>query len=233
MPFTAFSKMKDGIAVGFIFAVFLTFFAAIVPNYQKYAYKNTEAREYDKYENYAGYPAAEEFPTVHSLDELLRVKNRNFTITLDVSRLTPLDFYMEIKDQTFSTNGFMRMLNNNDHGGIGRFFTAELDDGNHVLIFLDDTTIDLPKNGMVTLPIGIYMRMGEGRFRDVLREKSGLPEAEHYIDMAGKWREGAEAEKADNMRLLAEIVLFVGGWILSSVLLARLSRKKRIRNGGE
>ena len=70
------------------------------------------------------------------------------------------------------------------------------------------------------------MRMGEGRFRDVLREKSGLPEAEHYIDMAGKWREGAEAEKADNARLLAEIVLFVGGWILSSVLLARLSRKK-------
>lgn len=227
MPFTVFSRMKDGVAVGFIFAVFLTFFATVVPNYQKYAYKNTEAKAYDKYENYAGYPAAAGFPAVESLDELENVKNRNFTITLDVSRLTPLDFYMDIADQTFSTNGFMRMINNNDYGGIGRFFTAELADGNQVLVFLDDTTIDLPKEGVVTLPIGRYMRMGEGRFLNVLREKSGLPEADSYIDMAGKWREGEEAEKVENMRFLIGIVLFVGGWILASCFLARFTADKK------
>ena len=114
MPFTVFSRMKDGLAVGFIFAVLLTFFGSFVPNYQKYAYQNTSARAYDKYENSAGYPAADGFPSVQSLDALERVGSRNFTISLDVSDLIPLDFYMDIEDGTFSTNGFMRIINNND-----------------------------------------------------------------------------------------------------------------------
>ena len=74
------------------------------------------------------------------------------------------------------------------------------------------------------------MSVGEGRFRDVLREKSGLPEADHYIDMAGRWRDGPEAEKSENTRFLIGIVLFVGGWILSSFLLVRLTRKRALHD---
>lgn len=168
MSFKGFNIKKDEFAVGFIIAVLLTFFFVIVPNYQKYAYRATEPKAYDKYENYAGYPAAEGFPVIESLDALDAVKKRNFTITLDVSELIPLDFYMNIVERTYSTNGFMRMINNNDFGGVGRFFIAKLASGEQVLVFLDDTTIELPDEGKVTLPIGKYVHLKECSFLDVL-----------------------------------------------------------------
>ena len=62
MPFAAFSRMKDEIAVGFIWAY--------IPNYQKYAYQNTEAKAYDAYKDYAVYPAVEGFPVVQSLADI-------------------------------------------------------------------------------------------------------------------------------------------------------------------
>ena len=207
--------------------MFLTFLAVIVPNYQKYAYKNTDAKVYDKYENNGGYPATEGFPTVNSIEEIIEAENRNFTIILDVSKLTPLDFYMNIVERTYSTNGFMRMINNNDYGGIGRFFIAELASGEKVLVFLDDTSIDLPEEGIVTLPIGTCKNLGEGNFLNVLREKSGMSEVASFIDMAGKWRSGPEAKKADDIRWLIGIVVFVVSWILSSFLLIGLTSGKR------
>ena len=121
------------------------------------------------------------------------------------------------------------MVNNNDYGGIGRFFIAKLADGEQVLVFLDDTTIGLPKEGEVTLPIGVYKHSGEGNFLNVLREKSGLPGAEGYVDMAGEWRAGKEAEKSGKIRFLIGISIFVGSWIISSRLFFKLTsgRQKR------
>lgn len=225
MPYTAFSRMRDEIAVGFIIAMFLTFIVAIVPNYQKYAYRSTPAKVYDMYQDYAGYPAAEGFPTVESLEDIQEVKNRNFTITLDVSDLKPLDFYMNIVERTYSTNGFMRIINNNDYGGIGRFFVAELSSGETVLVFLDDTSIELPDEGRVTLPIGKYKNLGEGKFLTVLREKSDMPEVSGFVDMAGNWRDSSEAKKADDIRWLLAMVFFVVSWIIFSVLLLRLTNE--------
>lgn len=222
--------MKGGMAIGLIAAAFLTFFIGIVPNYQKIAYKNTEPVAYDKYENNAGYPAAEGFPEVVSTYDINMMKKRNFTITLDVSKLTPIDFYMEIKDRTYSTNGFMRMINNNDFGGIGRFFIAELASGEKVLVFLDDTTIDLPKEGEVTLPIGKYIALRRCKFLTVLREKSGMPDVDSFIDMAGDWREGEEAEKADNVRLVIELIVFAGTWFLTTYFLSKLSAAGKKKN---
>lgn len=227
MPYTAFSRMKDEIAVGFIIAIFTTFFAVIVPNYQKYAYENTEAKRYSEYENNAGYPAAEGFPTVNSLADIDEAKNRNFTITLNVSKLTPLDFYMDIVGRTYSTSGFMRKIDNNDVGGIGRFFIAELASGEQVWVFLDDTSINLPEEGTVTLPIGVHKLLGEGKFLNVLREKSGMSEAACFVDMAGKWREGPEAKKADDMRWYIGMAVFVVIWISSSLLLFVVTGEKR------
>lgn len=230
MPFTAFSRMKDEIAVGLIVAVWLTFILAYIPNYQKYAYQNTEAKVYDEYKDYAGYPAAEGFPVVQSLADIKNAKGRNFTMKIDVSDLTPVDLYMGIVERKLSANGFMRMINNNDYGGIGRFFIAELAGGEQVLVFLDDTTIGLPKEGKVTLPIGIYKHSGEGNFLNVLRERSGLSGIDGYVDMAGEWRAGVEAEKSGKVRFLIGISIFVGSWIISSRFFIKLTNGKQKRD---
>ena len=227
MPFTAFSRMKDEIAVGFIVAVVLTFIFAYIPNYQKYYYQNTETKAYDKYKDYAGYPAAEGFPVVESLADIKNAKGHNFTITVDVSDLTPVDLYMCIVDRKLVSNGFGRMLNNNDFGGIGRYFKVELASGEQVLVFLDDTTIGLPKEGEATLPIGIYKPGKEGDFLNILRERSGLPDIEGYVDMAGEWRSGKEAEKSEQLRFLIGISIFVGSWIISSKFFFKLTSRRQ------
>lgn len=224
-------KMKAEYFLGLMLAVFLSFILVTMPNYQKYAYRETRETIYLPLakNDLVGYPAADNFPVVASMAEIEEGEYEFFTIELDMDDLTPIDLYMYLKKQTYSDRGFMRIINNNDkdYGGAGRFFVAELASGESVVVLLDDTTIDLPKEGRVRLPIGEYESAGEGRFKDTLVEKSGLTDLNGYIDMAGKWREGEESKQLEEKRDMMKFVVFIVSWILSSYLLCRLTDDKK------
>jgi len=227
---SAFYRMRDEYAIALILAGFLALFLAFIPNYQKYAYRYTEPIPYSLTwkKDSIGYPAAEDFPTVESIAEIEEVKKKYFTIELDRAKLTPMDIYLYLEDNKFTSNGFMRIINNNEYGGAGRFFVAELASGEEVVVLLDDTTIDLPKEGKVRLPIGKSANVYSDKLKGELREKGDLSSVESYIDMASDWREGEEAKMIEEFRNVILSVVLIGGWILFSVLLTRLTKKEKV-----
>ncbi len=229
MSTSAFIKMRDEFAIALILAAFLTFLLAFIPNYQKHAYKDTEPVEYSSFmrTDCVGYPSAESIPTVNSIAEIEEAKETYFTIELDRANLTPIDLYLYLEERTFSTNGFMRIINNNDFGGVGRFFVAELESGEEVVVLLDDTTIDLPKKGEIRLPIGKSVKVNSDKIKGMLRDKSGLPNVESYVDMAGDWRESEEAKEVEKFRYLIMTVVFIGSWIMFSVLMVRVTKEEK------
>lgn len=229
MSGSAFVRMRDEHAVALILAALLAFFIAFIPNYQKNAYRDTAPIAYSPMmkTDSVGYPSTDSFPTVDSIAEIEEAMGKYFTIELDREKLIPIDLYLYLKDRTFSTNGFMRIINNNDFGGAGRFFVAELASGEAVVVLLDDTTIDLPQKGKVRLPIGKSVKVNADKYKNMLKEKSGLSSVESYIDMAGNWREGEEAKRIENIRYLIVTVVFIGSWIIFSVLLTRLTNEEK------
>ena len=60
--------------------------------------------------------------------------------------------------------------------------------------------------------------IAEIKYKNMLKEKSGLSSVESYIDMACNWREGEEAKRIENIRYLIVTVVFIGSWIIFSVL---------------
>ena len=229
MSGSAFVRMRDEHAVALILAAFLAFCVAFIPNYQKYGYRDTEPMAYSPIMKTAsvGYPAAENFPTVGSVADIEVAKDKYFTIELERENLTPMDLYVYLEKQTFSTNGFMRIINNNDFGGVGRLFVAKLESGEKVVVLLDDTTIELPKEGTVRLPIGKSVKVKSDEIKGMLRDKSELTNVESYIDMAGTWRQSEEAQKMENIRFLILIVTFIGSWIGFSIGLTKLTNEEK------
>lgn len=229
MSGSAFVRMRDEYAVALIMAVILTFFVAFIPNYQKYAYRDTEPLMYSPImkTDSVGYPAAENFQTVSSVEDIVEAKDTYFTMEIDRADLTPMDLYVYLKKRTFSTNGFMRIINNNDFGGVGRLFVAKLESGEEVIVLLDDTTIELPKKGVVRLPIGKSVKVNTDEIKELLRDKSGLANVESYIDMAGTWRQSEAAQKVENIRYLIMVVTFIGSWIGFTIGFAKLLNKEK------
>ena len=218
-------RLPDHIFVGLFTAAFLTFLVAVLPNYQKSAYANTKPVDYEEYEEQAGYPAGEGFPEITSVLDLETYGDKNFVVTVDAQTLTPLDFYGRIQKDIYKKSGLWRALNNNDSGGIGRYFTVALESGERVVIFLDDTSLRLPKEGKITLPIGRKIYTSDN-FSKELQEQTNLSEdvTAYYLDMAGIWRSGKEAKQVENMRILGGFILFVVLWTGLSYILKKLMR---------
>lgn len=223
----ALSKMKAKHFWGVVLGAFLSLLLVEIPNYQKFAYKDTEPIEYSSHmeDEYLGYPAGENFPVIESKAETESGDSKYFTMEQDVSVLQPLDLYLGLEEGTYRHNGFIRSIDNNLEGGVARFFTTKLESGESVIILLDDTTIDLPKKGVVRLPIGRYQKAREA-FKEVLREESGLSDVDGYIDMASGWRKGEESEKLENKRSMALLVVFLGLFFLISGLFGRYVDKE-------
>ena len=223
---TAFNRMRDEVALGLVAAAFTIFLFVFLPNYQQIAYHNTEGKEFDRYEYYVGYPAADDYPTVNSIEEIKAKRIDTFTIEVDVTSLKPLDLYMNLEKTEFTTNSFARLLSNKGTERLGRFFVLSLASGEEVVVFLDDSTINLPKRGEVTLPIGKLYEAKKSKLFEKLKEVSGIEDIEFYIDMAGDWQDSEEATKLERVRMIMTVVLFFGLWILYSKLLIKLCEKK-------
>lgn len=226
---SALYRMKDEYFWAIVLAAFLSFFLGLVPNYQKYAYKETREIIYLPMakNDFVGYPAAENFPVVESIADIMSGEHEYFTIVIDVEKLTPMDLYYYFEKGKYSANGFLRVINNNDFGGAGRFFVAELHSGDEVVVLLDDTTIDLPKKGTVRLPIGTNKKVVDEKFRNTLIKKSGLSELDSYIDMAGKWRQCEEAKSLEEKRDNARLLVFIASFIVLAIVFNKLSSEKK------
>lgn len=202
--------MPDEVQFVIITGVFIAcLFAAIPHHFEKAAYRDTPAVSYEKYQDQAGYPAGSGFTDVKSVDDMEDLEN--FTITLDVNDLTPTHKYRTILDKSYCGK-IMRQIQNSTVNGIGQYYTAVLESGEKILVFVDDFALDLPKKGVITLPVAkkMYMNTVSDTFREIQKEQQ-IPEENinWYVDTAGNWRNSAEAKAINGRRYFVGFLIFV------------------------
>lgn len=191
----AFYRLGDKAFICLVSSAFIAFFLAYIPNYQKWAYERTIPIAYDKSSDHSGYPEGGGYPEVHSIEEIKQ--HNNFIIRIDVADLEPVDVYESICSDGYSTNKRWRIFSPDEEGGIGRYFIAKLESGEKVVLLLDDTVLDFPKSGIMTLPVG---KVNKGYYEKVLNEVYARAEVDEesknwYINMAEAWRKGRESKK--------------------------------------
>ena len=207
---TVFNRMPDEVQFVIITGVFIAcLFAAIPHHFEKAAYRDTPAVSYEKYQDQAGYPAGSGFTDVKSVADMEDLEN--FTITLDVKDLTPTHKYRTILDKSYCGK-IMRQIQNSTVNGIGQYYTAVLESGEKILVFVDDFALDLPKKGVITLPVAkkMYLNTVSDTFREIQKEQQ-IPEENinWYVDTAGNWRNSSEAKAINGRRYFVGFLMFV------------------------
>lgn len=214
----AFHRLGDKALACLVSSAFIALFLAYIPNYQKWAYEHTIPIAYDKHNDHSGYPEGGGYPVVHSIEEIRQ--HNNFIIRIDVADLEPVDVYEGIRSNGYSTKKIWRIFNPDEEGGIGRYFIAKLESGEKVVLLLDDTVLDFPKSGIMTLPVG---KVNEGYYKEVLNEVYARAEVDEesknwYINMAEAWRKGRESKKMEGKQESILVAAFIICMLLEVVV---------------
>lgn len=220
----AFFRLSDLNFVQIVLSAFVAFSVWFFPNYQQFFYQNTEVREYNEYHDNTGYPAGEGYMEIQSVADMENLNN--FTITLDVEQLEETGYYPYLTQDGYVRGAVGRFLMNNCENGIGQMFVATLASGERIMVLLDDTTIGLPKEGTVTLPVGKCVSCSMGHNVTALQKELGLSESctGWYVDAAGNWRESAEAKGALYWGFLVAMI----GVVITCVVVYKVNKKYHI-----
>lgn len=217
------NKMQMSVIVASVFVVLVGF----IPNYEEMIYSQTEPVEWIEAQNYAGYPAGDDVPELASREEILK-KGHSYTLVVDAGNIKPLHLFLSLSDHSVSDSAFMRFLNRDDNkNATGQLFSAELENGDTMIVLLDDYAVKLPQSGRVKLPIGKTKKM-EKETIEYLTEKYNFSEDElaYYIDMAGSWRKSDIAERIVTVRISIAMVTFIIVVIGTYILLGKIERKE-------
>lgn len=217
MP-AAFFRIPAKYFVGIVLCTFISMGIAFVPNYQKKAYRGAESVDFAKYyQDGVGYPAGLGYVPVKSIADIEKFRSTTFLLEIDVKNLQPLNYFHGIQTDTYCTTAFKRALSNNLDGGIGRYFVATLDSGEKVFLFLDDTTLDMPKSGVIKLPVAKRQKWMPPMQHLKQAKEVASENMEWYIDAAGTWRKGEEATKVELIRgwiLIISFVVSMTAWMI-------------------
>lgn len=187
--------------VRLMITIWIAYIVAFVPNYQKTAYKNTPARNYGYYDGYdednAGYPAGQGYPVINSAKDAQLYDN--YVIEISVADLEGTNRYKDnVIGKKVYRGSLVRAINNNlSDYGIGQYYVATLESEEKIIVFLDDTALDLPKSGKIILPVGKTCRVKRNSVFDYIQDKYQLSDenALWYADMSGRWREGEQVKE--------------------------------------
>ena len=154
-------------------------------------------------------------------------KSDNFVLIIDRTQLKETHTYRGLHDSSYTRNRILRaLLNNEMKNGMGQFYVAVLESGERVLVLLDDTTIELPDEGLITLPVGrrINVNSGKSFSKLVERERMEGDAANIYLDMGSAWRNSREA-KDGNVIGYVLVFSFVIIMILENIILFKVILK--------
>ena len=217
-------KVRCGFLVSFIFAVLF----AVLPNYEAIQYSKTKAE--DDAQDYVGYPAGDDVPVLETLEEITAEKNV-FTIEVDVEDIQPLGVYHGLTNNAVTSSAARRFLlgiGNDSDTAMGQFYSVNLNNGDMVIVFLDDYVVKLPHSGEVRLPRGEVKLLGDGSKKHI-SAKAGISKKDlkYYVNMVGSWRDSSIAENGKTMRIWVVAIVFLTVFPLVYFVLWGLERKFR------
>ena len=94
------------------------------------------------------------------------------------------------------------------------------------MVLLDDTTIELPDEGQIILPVGRRINVNSGKSFSKLVKREGIEgdAANIFLDMGSSWRNSREA-KEDSVIGYVLILSFVIIMILENIILFKVILK--------
>ena len=218
------SRLPDSARFCFLIAFALTILVAVIPNYEAFFYAKTEP--VNGTSGYLGYPAGDVVEILRSVEGLEK-EVHVFTIEVDAQNLKPLGVYHGLGAFTKVTDhGILHFVSRfNTDQTYGQFYLVELENGDQVIVLLDDIVLKLPKTGKVRLPRGKVEKLGETS-KKYLSDKLGMPRTDlkYYVDAARNWR-SYEGKKSNQVRAILSMVCLVSGFLLGYVLLVLLRKK--------
>lgn len=224
--------LPENIQFSVIVAILIAPIIGFIPNYDRMIYSQTEPVDYSEAQHYAGYigyPAGDDVPELVSREEILK-EDYSYTLVVDAENIKPLHLFFGLCKDTMTKSAFMRSMNRDENEKVyGQLFSVELENGDTVIVLLDDYAIKLPRSGMVKLPIGRTKKLLSIDAKEYLREEYDFSEDElsYYIDMAGGWREGNIAERIVTVRVTATIVMCIIIGFSAYFLIERIDRNER------
>lgn len=226
---SALRDLRQKIQFSLIVAMFIAALVGFIPNYDRMIYSQTEPVEYFDAQNYTGYPAEDDIPELESREEILE-EGDGYTLVVDAGTIKPLHIYLGLSEDTMTKSAFVRFLNKDDNKKVyGQLFSVELENGDTMLVLLDDYAVKLPRSGTVKLPIGETKELLWLDAIEYLTDKYDFSEDEldHYIDMAGSWRKSDIAERIVTVRVSITLITFIIVAAGAFFLYERIDRKEK------
>ena len=178
----AFSRIKDSIACAIIIGAILGWCIMLIPDYGREIYNNTAPVDYDEYTDQTGFPAGKGYEVLTSRKAIVE-NEKNYIIKIDTSDLESTNLYKAIGRSKYYTSKFAKYDRGNLKGGVGTFYIAKLENGDKILVLIDDRTVTIPKSGAVELPVASTKSVDTMELADKLEEITGLTEDEltYYV----------------------------------------------------
>lgn len=223
--------LPDDIYFSIIVAFFIGALVYLVPNYDRMIYSQTEPVEYSEAQydiGYIGYPAGDDIPELVSREEILK-ENYSYTLVVDAETIKPLHIFLGLSEDTITKSAFVRFLNKDDNKKVyGQLFSVELENGDTMLVLLDDYAVKLPRSGTVKLPIGETKELLWLDAIEYLTDNYDFSEDELacYIDMARGWRKSDMVERIETISLLTGSVTIIIVAFGVYFLVKRIERKE-------
>ena len=221
--------LSNKLQIIIITGVFMIFLVAYLPHFlEKKAYQDTSAVTYDQYDDQTGYPAGDGFTDIKSAKDTENLNN--FTITVDVENLHPTHKYKTILSKSYC-NVIMRYLNNTHVNGIGQYYTVVLESGEEIIVFLDDFALDIPRHGVITLPVSRRVNVLEAgaTLREIqIEHYIAVENTNWYVDATGDWRLGEEAQTAQKNRKIAGTLVFLAVAVIETIFFKARQRKEQL-----
>lgn len=225
---SALRDLGQNIQFSLIVATFIAALVGFIPNYDRMIYSQTEPVEYLDAHNYTGYPAEDDVPELVSREEILK-EGDSYTLVVDAETIKPLHIFLGLSEDTITKSAFVRFLNKDDNKKVyGQLFSVELENGDSMIVLLDDYAVKLPRSGTVKLPIGETKELLWSDAIEYLTDKYDFSEDElaYYVDMAGSWRKSDIAERIVTVRVSICMVVFIVVAVGAFFLFKKIDRKE-------
>lgn len=220
-------RLPNFIFIELLIAAAISWCIGYIPNWQRTAYRKTEPVKYcvNMHNDMSGYPAGDDYPEIKCIADT--DKSDNFVLIIDRTQLKETHTYRGLHDSSYTRSRVLRaLLNNEMKNGMGQFYVATLESGERVLVLLDDTTIELPDEGQIILPVGRRINVNSGKSFGKLVKREGIEgdAANIYLDMGSAWRNSREA-KDGNVIGYVLVFSFVIIMILENIILFKVILK--------
>lgn len=225
-------RLPATIQLSVMLAILISAIIGFIPNYDRMIYSHTEPVDYSEaqyYAGYIGYPAGDDVLELVSKEEILK-EDYSYTLVVDAENIKPLHLFFGLCKDTMTKSAFTRFMNRDENEKVfGQFFSVELENGDTVILLLDDYAIKLPRKGMIKLPIGETKKLLWTDVKDYLREKHDFSEDELacYVDMGSGWRGSKIAERIVTVRITVMMVMCIVIGFGAYFIIEKIDRKER------